>query len=85
MSKNVSRRGFLEKAAGVAAGAAVIREFPHLNLKYGTGSPAGLEAGNAAVFVGRHRDRLSLVEDLPHRWPDLGQLRDVRDGPHEAQ
>ncbi len=42
MSKNVSRRGFLEKAAGVAAGAAVIREFPNLNLKYGTGLPAGL-------------------------------------------
>ncbi len=42
MSKNVSRRGFLEKAAGVATGAAVMGEFPNLNLKYGTGAPAGL-------------------------------------------
>ncbi len=42
MSRNVSRRDFLEKAAGATAGAAVIKGMPNLNLTYATGSPAGL-------------------------------------------
>ena len=42
MSKNVSRRGFLQRTAGATAGAAVLGGLPNLNLKYGVGSPAGL-------------------------------------------
>ena len=42
MSNDLSRRGFIEKAAGAATGAAVLKGFPRLNLKYRTGQPAGL-------------------------------------------
>lgn len=42
MKNNLSRRGFLEKAAGATTGAVVLKGFPNLNLKYGTGQPEGL-------------------------------------------
>jgi N4-(beta-N-acetylglucosaminyl)-L-asparaginase len=42
MSNNLSRRGFLEKAAGAATGVAVVKGFPNLNLKHGVGMPEGL-------------------------------------------
>jgi len=37
-----SRRSFLEKTAGAAAGAVALKGFPALNLEYGVGQPEGL-------------------------------------------
>ncbi len=37
-----SRRNFLEKTAGLAAGAVALNSFPGLNLEYGVGQPEGL-------------------------------------------
>jgi len=42
MNRSVSRRGFLEKAAGATAGVAALKGFPNLNLNYGVGFPEGL-------------------------------------------
>ncbi len=42
MNENVSRRNFLERTAGVTAGAALFPGVPNLNLRYGIGSPPGL-------------------------------------------
>jgi N4-(beta-N-acetylglucosaminyl)-L-asparaginase len=42
MSNSVSRRSFLQKAAGATAGVAALKGFPNLNMSYGTGQPEGL-------------------------------------------
>jgi len=42
MSERFSRRSFLHKTAGATAGVAALKGFPNLNLRYGTGQPAGL-------------------------------------------